>query len=221
VAISTSGGLLGGFVGDADSTGALWTPRSKPSFIATVTALTTLAAEDPQNALVVFRPCTSELLNYYLQQVVPNTAAAMAPLDHAIQHELLRAIFGFEITDAERRMLSLPPSRADLNLPIFAQLSEPLFKASVDGTSHLGATWPLVLRGPSSLRTTASPFMQPVKTLMQEKNPVLRILWPSCLNVMRMATLSTSPSRPREPWNAAPALNPSLSLGERERERVA
>jgi hypothetical protein len=104
VVIDTSGELLGGFIGAADSTNAFVDGKVQ-EILRSVVGLTELAHEDPQNALAVFRSCTCARLNY-LQQVVPGTAAAMAPLDHAIQHEFLQAVFGFQITEIALLYLS-------------------------------------------------------------------------------------------------------------------
>ena len=85
------------------------------SWIKDIQTLAEFAAEQPQAALCAFNSGVSQRWKY-IQRTVNGSGVFLQPLEDAIRHILIPAICGKEVTDLERRVLSMPYRQWGLGL---------------------------------------------------------------------------------------------------------
>ena len=72
-----------------------------------VSQLSLIAKEEPQTALSTFNTGLSQRWKF-IQQTVSDTKILFEPLERKIRGELIPALVGQQVSDTERRILSLP-----------------------------------------------------------------------------------------------------------------
>ena len=95
-----------------------------------------IAGDDPQAALSAFVKGISCRWRY-LQRTVPNIAEFFRPLEEAIRYKLIPSLLGREISDTERRILTLPYRYGGLAIRNPVTTADEEFKASSQITAEL------------------------------------------------------------------------------------
>ena len=103
--VVTSHHFLGGFLGDSTST--QFVTEKVLKWVSSVRHLSEIAVSQPQAAYAAMsKSLQCEWI--YLQHVIPNCGPLFASLEHCLLTRFLPAVFGFEVSQLEQHMFSLP-----------------------------------------------------------------------------------------------------------------
>ena len=85
------------------------------SWVQDVEQLTEIANEEPQLAYAAHTKALSMRWSF-IQRTIPNISQYFVPLEECIREKLIPAILGRNVTDLERRMISLPVRMGGLGI---------------------------------------------------------------------------------------------------------
>ena len=88
--------------------------------------------------VTIFSPCLL-LLRTHFQRTVPDASELFEPLENAIGDQLIPALVGQEVSDAERQILALPLRHGGLGLTDPRETTKTEYKHSTQITNKLTA----------------------------------------------------------------------------------
>ena len=106
------------------------------NWIKDVENLAEIAAEEPQAAFVAFNVGMSNRWSF-LQRTLQGIAELFKPLEDAIRNKLIPAIVGREVSNTERKMISLPYRYGGLGIQIPNETADREFESSSQITKEL------------------------------------------------------------------------------------
>ena len=95
--------------------------------------LSKYAQDDPQAAYVAFTKRLCSRCTHF-QRTVPDMSELFEPLENAIRDQLIPALVGREVSDAERQILALPLRHGELGLTDHRETAETEYKHSTQIT---------------------------------------------------------------------------------------
>ena len=98
--------------------------------------LSLFAADDPQSAFAAYTKGICHRWTY-VQRTIPETTALFEPLERCIRSNFLPALVGRQLSDAERRLLALPPRFGGIGIRNPTQTASLEFNASASITNEL------------------------------------------------------------------------------------
>ena len=101
-----------------------------------VEELSLIAKDEPQLALAAFTKALCHRWTF-VQRTIPNIEHLFDPLEHAIHHKLIPALTGREVSDLERKMLSLPVRMGGMGILNPAETANREYSASIAITGKL------------------------------------------------------------------------------------
>ena len=106
-------------------------------WVTQIEILSKIAAYEPQAAYTLFTSCIRHRYSYYFR-TIPNIAPLLQPLEDAIIFKLIPALTeGRDVSDDERKLLSLPPRLGGMGLILPLELSGKEFDFSRASTKIL------------------------------------------------------------------------------------
>ena len=136
VKVTTSGERhLGAVIGSPEFR-AEYVNNKIAKWIQDVEQLAKIAEDEPQLAYSAYTKALS-MRWCFLQRTVPDTKAFFAPLEEAIRDKFIPAIIGKNITDVERKILSLPVRLGGLGIQNPVETADTEFQNSTLVTQNL------------------------------------------------------------------------------------
>ena len=127
---------LGGFVGTREGAEE-YAKELLADWISQLQELTKIAKSEPQAAYSAFITGFKHKITYYIR-TMPNMSENIRPLDEYLTNHFIPAITeGHILSDADRKLISLPVRLGGLGIPIYQEISTCEYEFSRKGTSLL------------------------------------------------------------------------------------
>ena len=94
-----------------------------------IKALSNIAKAHPQAAYIAYTHGEQHRYTYFLR-TIEDTSHLLKPLDDTIEHELIPALFGCNISQNEREILSLPIKDGGLGLRVWSEIADDSYQSS-------------------------------------------------------------------------------------------
>ena len=127
---------LGGFVGTKEAS-VEYVVELRDEWIRQLEELSKIAKSEPQAAYSAFTAGFQHKMTYFIR-TIPDLAETLKPLDDCINNNLIPAITeGHVLSDAERKLISLPVRYGGLGIPIYSEICSKEFEYSRKLTQSL------------------------------------------------------------------------------------
>ena len=129
--------LLGSVIG-TESFREQYIKNKVESWVKDLQSLSKYAQHDPQTACTAFTKNVSSRWTHF-QRTVPNASELFEPLENAIRDQLIPALVGREVSDAQRQILALALRHGELGLTDRQETAKTEYAHSTQITNKLTA----------------------------------------------------------------------------------